>query len=59
MKFNSQSLKEFYKDWTNYEATYKLNSQPKATQSFQIEEYLISAVSENPKENFNLFNSTN
>jgi len=55
MKFHSETLKEFYKNWTEYEAKYKLGEQPKSEYSFEIPEYIVTAVSTNPNENFDIY----
>lgn len=41
------SLDEFYKEWTLYEATYKLNEEVKSVKQFDIELYSITTVSSN------------
>ena len=53
--FNSNSLEEFYCDWTKYEAEYKLNGIAQAYKQFQYEEYMITAVSKNPQEDFEIY----
>ena len=58
MKFNSQTLEGFYVDWTKYEAEYKLNSQVKQLYSAKIDNYILTAVSENLNEKFDLFIET-
>lgn len=55
MKFKSQSLEEFYKDWTRYEAEYKLGNKCKAGRGFKVEDYIITAVSENTDEDFEFY----
>lgn len=55
MGFSSSSLEEFYFDWTKYEAEYKLGNEAKNCKNFQIENYAVTAVSENQKEDFQIY----
>lgn len=55
MRFNSKSEEEFYKDWTKYEANYKLRDELKSIYQTQLDNYYITAVSENPEEKFELY----
>ena len=55
MRFGSQSEEEFYKDWTEYEANYKLRGKFKSVYHYQIDNYFLTAVSENPDEKFELY----
>jgi hypothetical protein len=55
MNFNSKSLKEFYLNWTEYEAVYKLGETPRKIKSFEIPEYIITAVSNNSDEMFEVY----
>ena len=57
MKFNSANLKEFYQNWTKYEAKYKLGEIPKSEYGFEIPEYIITAVSGNSGEIFEVYYS--
>ena len=57
MKFNADSLEEFYLEWTKYEAEYKLGSTGKyksIKQTF-LNDYAITAVSENVQETFEIY----
>ena len=54
MGFKSESEEEFYKDWTTYEALYKLNGTSDNIYHTKIENYFLTAVSENPDEKFEL-----
>lgn len=44
MNFKSNSLKEFYLNWTEYEAKYKLGLKSQSAYSFEIPDYMITAV---------------
>lgn len=55
MKLSCSNIKEFYSEWTRYEAKYKLGEQYKATKTFDIEEYMLTAVSANEDETFELY----
>lgn len=55
MKFNSANLKEFYQNWTKYEAKYKLGKTPKSEYEFEIPEYIITAVSGSSDERFDVY----
>ena len=44
MNFKSNSLKEFYLNWTEYEAKYKLGLKSQSAYSFEIPDYIITAV---------------
>ena len=57
MSFVCEDLESFYKEWTLYEAQYKLNkNNSRAKQSYKTQkqdDYFITAVSENIEEDFN------
>jgi len=55
MGFNSSSLKEFYLDWTQYEAEYKLGTKARSIFKFGLPNYFITAVSESKDEIFNTY----
>ena len=57
MKFEAETLGEFYEEWTKYEAIYKLgkNIEYGSTASFDLDEYALAAVSEDPCEEFEIF----
>lgn len=55
MKFSSKSVEEFYKDWTTYEANYKLGSKYQSIYQTQLENYYLTAVSEFSDEKFELY----
>jgi len=55
MKFKSKTLKDFYYDWTKYEAEYKLGKKAEAEKRFVLENYILTAVSENPQETFDIY----
>ena len=57
MKLNVTNQKEFYSEWTKYEAEYKLGGRgiyKNITQTV-FENYMITAVSENPQETFEIY----
>lgn len=57
MKFEAETLGEFYEEWTKYEAKYKLGKDLEygSIASFDLEDYALSAVSEDPYEEFELY----
>ena len=57
MKFEAETLGEFYEEWTKYEAIYKLgkNIEYGSIASFDLDEYALAAVSEDPCEEFEIF----
>ena len=57
MNFSSKTLKEFYFDWTKYEAEYKLGGSDKGKSIVQtvFENYMITAVCEKPQEIFEIY----
>lgn len=57
MKFNAKTLEDFYKEWTKYEAEYKLGNKDKYKSIKQIisEGYAITALCENPQETFEIY----
>lgn len=57
MGFKAETLGEFYEEWTKYEALYKLGKDISygSVANFDLEEYALSAVSEDPCEEFELF----
>ena len=57
MKFEAETLGEFYEEWTKYEALYKLgkNIEYGSIASFDLEDYTLTAVSEDPCEEFELY----
>lgn len=60
MKFNAETLGEFYQEWTKYEALYKLgkNVEYGSVANFDLDNYALTAVSEDPWEEFELFFQT-
>ena len=57
MKFEAETLGQFYEEWTKYEAMYKLgkNVEYGSVANFDLEDYALSAVSEDPCEDFDLY----
>lgn len=55
MGFESISLKDFYLNWTEYEAKYKLGQEAKSAYSFEIPNYTITAVSMQEDEKFEVY----
>lgn len=60
MGFEANTLGEFYEEWTKYEAMYKLgkNVEYGSVATFDLDEYALTAVSEDPCEEFELFYPT-
>lgn len=60
MKFNAETLGKFYQEWTKYEALYKLgkNVEYGSVANFDLDNYALTAVSEDPWEEFELFFQT-
>ena len=60
MKFEANTLGEFYEEWTKYEALYKLgkNVEYGSIANFDLDDYALTAVSEDPCEEFELFFQT-
>ena len=57
MGFNSKSLEDFYYNWTEFEASYKLGEKYSIKNINKIDNYILTAVSTNPNEKFELYNS--
>lgn len=57
MKFEAETLGQVYEEWTKYEALYKLgkNIEYGSIASFDLEDYTLTAVSEDPCEEFELY----
>lgn len=57
MKFEAETLGDFYQEWTKYEALYKLGKDVDcgSVANFELDDYALSAVSENPCEEFELY----
>lgn len=57
MGFEANTLGEFYEEWTKYEATYKLGKEVEygSVACFDLDDYILTAVSEDPCEEFELF----
>lgn len=55
MNFKSASQEDFYTDWTTYEATYKLGSQPQSGKTYKLGGYTLTAVSQNSNEDFEIY----
>lgn len=53
--FKAHTIEEFYQEWTKFEAEYKLNSKVFSSKNFQIENYSLTAVSENPDEKYEIY----
>ncbi len=60
MKFEAETLGEFYQEWTKYEALYKLgkNIEYGSIANFDLDDYALTAVSEDPCEEFELYFQT-
>ena len=61
MKFEAETLGEFYEEWTKYEAMYKLgkNIDYGSIACFDLEDYTLTAVSEDPCEEFEIYFQNN
>lgn len=55
MGFKSQSLAEFYNEWTTYEAQYKLGATPKSGKTYKFGDYTLTVASRNPEEDFEIY----
>ena len=57
MNFEAETLGEFYQEWTKYEALYKLgkNVEYGSVANFDLDDYTLTAVSEDPCEEFEIF----
>lgn len=57
MKFEAETLGEFYEEWTKYEALYKLgkNIEYGSIANFDLDDYALTAVSEDPCEEYELY----
>lgn len=57
MGFEAETLGEFYQEWTKYEALYKLgkNVEYGSVANFDLDDYSLTAVSEDPCEEYELF----
>ena len=57
MGFEANTLGEFYEEWTKYEATYKLGKGTEygSVAFFDLDDYALSATSEDPCEEFDLY----
>ena len=60
MKFEAETLGEFYEEWTKYEAMYKLgkNIDYGSIACFDLENYALTAVSEDPCEEYEIYFQT-
>ena len=60
MGFEANTLGEFYQEWTRYEAMYKLGKDTEygSVASYDLDDYALTAVSEDPCEEFELFYQT-
>lgn len=55
MGFKSQTLDEFYADWTTFEAKYKLGLSPNSGKTFKLGDYTLTALSTNVNEDFAIY----
>lgn len=58
MGFDCQTLEDFYKAWTKYEADYKLSVPSQVTKYYCVENYAMTVSSVNVKEEFNIYLDT-
>ena len=54
MKFSCNNLEDFYKEWTKFEANYKLGQLIQNFYTQKYENYMLTAVSINDKEKFEI-----
>ena len=58
MNFQSKNLEEFYKDWTKYEALYKLGEYTNYTyKTYKFDNYFLTCTVQNKDEQFELYTS--
>ena len=55
MNFSCTTQEEFYYEWTRYEAEYKLNDKPQSIKQFKYEDSIITALSNDLTELFNIY----
>lgn len=57
MGFEAETLGEFYQEWTKYEALYKLGKDIEygSVANFDLDDYALTAVSEDPCEEFEIY----
>lgn len=55
MNFDSKTLKEFYYEWTKYEAEYKSGAETKSIKQTNIGDYALTAVSTGIEESFEIY----
>ena len=55
MNFKCVTLKDFYIEWTKYEAEYKLGEKPQKVKSLNLDDYILTSVSNNIDEEFQFF----
>ena len=55
MGFHCSTLEDFYREWTKYEAEYKLGKPAQRFKKFRFEDYTITAASVNINEDFEIY----
>ncbi len=55
MGFKAETLEDFYKAWTKYEADYKLSVPAQKNKYYCISGYALTVSSVNPREEFNIW----
>ena len=58
MKFNANSLEEFYEEWTKYEAEFKLSQSCKLSKTYRLDNYAMTVATGNSTEEFDLYLDT-
>ncbi len=53
--FVAETAEDFYKNWTLYEAEYKLACEAKSHKHIQFKDYMLTAVSDNINEEFIIY----
>lgn len=55
MGFACETLEDFYKEWTKYEADYKLSVPAQKNKHYKLADYVLTASSVNVEEEFNIW----
>ena len=55
MGFAANTIEDFYYEWTAYEAGYKLGSDPRSSKAYNIDNHIVTAVSENQYEKYDIY----
>ena len=58
LRFDIKTPEDFFQNWTLYEAEYKLSEKSKSSKTWQINNYMLSAVSPNSSEDYQIYFDT-